>query len=235
MPSTPIKLVLHGDHDLERSRAEQDTIARAKKEGKDLVTIDLSTTTEANLAELLGTNSLFGTQRLIRVHNLEKLRSGKTIAEYLSALETSPDDVMIIIRGAMTPAKKKLFSTPWKLQEFKFPAVLFQFFESLKTRPLTECFSMYRQILETESEWSMHALAARQFRLLLAAKTNAPVLAPPFAQNKLRSQANNFTIAELVQSLHTLYDIERKIKTGTTPLSWAQQFDILLARLYKEK
>lgn len=233
MTVSPLRVVVYGDHELDRSQKEQSYITAAQAEGKDILTIDLANESEDSFAEKMGTTSLFGSQRFIRIYNLEKIRSGKTITAFLESLETGSDDVLVVIRGAMTPAKKKLFGKNWKLQEFKFPAVLFQFLESIKVIPIHDCFQMYRQILETESEWSLHALAARQFRLLLAAKTGAPILAPPFAQGKLKSQAKKFSIEELVQILHTLYDIERQIKTGRTPLSWSQQFDIVLTRLYQ--
>ncbi len=234
MSASPLRQVLHGEDELQRSRYEQTLLTKAQEQGKDIVTIDLNSISAGEFTELLGTTSLFGVARLLRINNLEKIRSNKTLNTSLEQVLNAADDVLIIIQGKLTPAKKKLFTKPWQVREFSLPAVLFEFLEAMKTRPIHETFALYRQALENGSEWGLHSLVARQFRLLLAAKTGAKVAAPPFAQNKLRSQANKFTVAELTQNLHTLYDIERAIKSGSTPLSWSQQFDILLTRLYQQ-
>ena len=85
-----------------------------------------------------------------------------------------------------------------------------------------------------KNEWELHSLLARQFRLLLAAKTGAPVLAPPFAKKQLASQAKHFSEAQLIQALHTLYLIELALTTGQSHLTWSQEIDRLLLRLYDE-
>lgn len=187
------------------------------------------------LVDILGSQSMFQSNRWWRITNLEKNRSPKQRQEIVGLLADSEDGVLVVIPAEITPAQKRLFDPKiWQIKEFKLPKVFFQFAEAIKTKPLQQTHRLLKESLEQKNEWELHSLLARQFRLLLAAKTGAPVLAPPFAKSQLSRQARLFTESELISSLHKLFDIELAMKSGQAHLTWSQEIDRLLVKLYDE-
>lgn len=229
-----MKLVLAGDNE-EQLRKREFALLQEEGQGKERIAINVSVTTDGEMNDALGSTNLFGQPRFLQITGLEKLRSPKKIDQLLTQLSELNDDVLVVMASKLTPAKKKsLQAANWKIEEFSQPASVFAFTEGLKVKPLAQIFPLYQQALAESGEWGLQALLARQLRLLLATKTGATVQAPPFAIKKLQSQAARFSEAELVQALDTLFTIESNIKSGLTPLTWSQQFDIFLTRLYDE-
>lgn len=233
--NTNMKIVLHGAnvpalHEHEQALLAQIPSATAR------IWFNAQKQTLEELAETLGAQSMFQSHRLWHITQWEKNRSPKQRLAIVSLLADAPDDVLVTIPSDLTAAQKKVFDPKvWQLKEFKLPKVLFQFTEAIKTKSLKQTLSLLQQALDQKNEWELHSLLARQFRLLLAAKTGAPVLAPPFAQKSLRTQAQLFTESQLIQVLHTLFAIEFAMKSGQAHLSWSQEIDRLLVRLYDEE
>jgi DNA polymerase III delta subunit len=232
--NTHMKIVLYGTSLTALYEHEKKLLSSLPGEK---LTFNASKQTIHELHDTLGAQSMFPAERTWRIINLEKLRSPKqrqSIVELLSA-STISDSILVTIPAELTPAQKKLFHpSAWKLQEFKLPKVFFQFTESIKTQPLAKCHQLLTQSLQQKNEWELHSLLARQLRLLLATKVHAPVQAPPFALSQLKKQAQSFTSQELINALHTLFHIELSQKSGQAHLTWSQEIDRLLTRLYDE-
>lgn len=213
---------------------EQVILEQARAEGKELRQVDLGSITLDQAQEELGTQSLFGGNTLWHLTGADKLRVSNALKDFLTAVSQLNDPVLLVWASALTPAQQKLFTSPWKSETFAMPKAVFQFTESLKVQPLEKCHQLFRQAVEQGGEWGLHALLARQLRLILAAKVGAPVAAPPFAQAKLKKQAAAFREEQLAGALAELFAIEKRIKSGATPLSLTQQIDRLLVQLYDE-
>ena len=231
-----MKIVLYGANETALYEHERQLLDRYATDSQTQKrTFDAKKQSVAELHDVFGAQSMFQSKNLWRVTNLAKNRSTKQRQEIVQLLGEGSDDVLIVMPAELTAAQKKLFDPQiWQLKEFKLPKVFFQFTEAIKTKPLAQAHRLLQQSLEQKNEWELHSLLARQFRLLLATKTGAPVLAPPFAKKQLASQANRFTEAQLIQALHTLFTIERAVKTGQAHLTWSQEIDRLLVKLYDE-
>lgn len=229
-----MKIVLSGEDSSKLYQRENQLLQISREQGREIVSLDLTANSEKEISEALGVMSMFGAQRIFRISGVEKQRSSKKLQDYLTALSATPDDVIITIPGKMTPAKKKAFSKEWKLESYDLPAVLFTFLESIGVKPLAQVLGLYEQALTSGSEWGLHAMVARQFRLLLAAKTGTPIAGPPFMAAKLQSQAKKFTPEQLAGVLEQLFQLEKSIKSGQTKRNWSELFDILLLKLYDE-
>lgn len=227
-----MKVVLAGDN-LSALYAREQALRREwQAQGMSIATLDCYTLTDQQVADALGAQALFATQRAWKIINLEKIRSAPRLTNLLTQLSRHPDNVLVLIPSNLTPAKKKLFATGWKVENFPLPAAVFTFVESLGVVNRHVAFKNYRQAVTQAGEWSVHALTARQIRLLLATKTGASVSAPPFARAKLQRQAGHFTPEQLASLLQDLFTIEKSIKSGLTPYNCVQWFDITLSRLY---
>ncbi len=236
-----MRLVLYGANQSALYAYEHQVLAQLQRDnpGLTITNFDLRKESLPQLRDRLGSQDLFRAKRCFKITHFDKLRSPKQKKEFLQLLEegSAPDDGIIIsLPSELTPATKKLFNQKmWKTQEFKLPKVFFQFTESIKTKPLKTAHQLLQQSLEQKNEWELHSLLARQFRLLLATKVKAPVLAPPFALNQLSSQAAKFSEVQLIHALQTLFTIEWNIKSGQARLTWGQEIDRLLVSLYHEE
>lgn len=226
------KLLLVGEN--QRALFEREAALLTEwRETREMRSIDLVKQTEDEVKEAMGTNQLFAPAQAWRVTGLEKQRSPKWQTAVIAMLESSPDDVIVSVPQEPTPAfLKKFTASMWKVETFKLPKVVFSFLESIKAKPYAQTHKLFRQALESGEEWGLHALMARQFRLLLAAKVGAPIAGPPFMIGKFQSQAKAFTQEELLDAQHTLFEIEKNIKGGRTNLSWSSSVDRLLAKIY---
>jgi DNA polymerase III delta subunit len=236
-----MRIVLYGANQSALYAQERQVTQKFLQESPDqtLSHFDARKETLPQLHDQLGAQSMFQTKRCFKITNFEKLKSPKQKKELLNLIEqgsTDQDLVILSIPSELTPATKKLFNqNMWKTQEFKLPKVFFQFTEAIKSKSLKQVTQLLQQSLEQKNEWELHSLLARQFRLLLATKVKAPVLAPPFALGQLASQANKFSEKQLVHSLHTLFAIEWNMKSGQARLTWGQEIDRLLVSLYHEE
>lgn len=239
--NSAMRIVLHGANQSALYAQERQLTQKFLQESPDqtIIHFDSRKETPQQLHDQLGAQSMFQTQRCFKITNFEKLKSPKQKKEFLEILEqgsTDQDLVILTIPSELTPATKKLFNqNMWKTQEFKLPKVFFQFTEAIKTKSLKQVSQLLQQSLEQKNEWELHSLLARQFRLLLATKVKATVLAPPFALSQLTTQANKFTEQQLIRGLHTLFAIEWKMKSGQARLTWGQEIDRLLVSLYHEE
>lgn len=225
-----MKLVLAGDN---LATLTEYQIQHEQKIGHPFNSINVNKLSPPEIREKLGSLPMFGDQQSWKITGLEKIRSPKMKGELIELLSESTDEIIVVVQSELTPSIKKKFTThSWQIKEFKMPKVFFQFTESIKVRPLRDCHKLLLKSLEQKNEWELHSLIARQFRLLLAVVTGAPVQAPPFAIPKLRAQAKKFTPEEIIFALHTLFEIERDIKSGQAVTTWSQQIDRLLVRLY---
>lgn len=224
------KILLTGEH--QRALFAREAALLAPSPTNRLRFLDLAKQTEDEVREALGTRELFASTQTWRVTNLEKIRSPKWQVAAIELFTELSDVVIVSVPQEPTPAFLKKFSSPWKIEKFPLPKAVFQFLEALKTRPYQETHQLFRQAVEGGGEWGLHALLSRQVRLLMAAKSGAPMLGAPFIINKARSQAKAFTQSELLFLQHELYSAERAIKSGRTNLAWSSFIDRALGKLY---
>lgn len=228
-----MKLVLSGTNlpDLHTFESQQ---VQALASEVEIIDLNLQKQKQQEIEERIGALGFFSQPRYYRIHKWESLRSPKQKQEFIAMFSPLQDDVVFIIPQELTAAQKKWFGSGWHVKEFKLPKVFFQFTESIKQKPLPDAFRLLRNALKQKNEWELHALLARQLRLLLATKTGAPVQAPPFALRQLEHQARQFSEQELVSALHELFRIEWEQKSGKAHQTWSQEIDRLLVRLYDE-
>lgn len=227
-----MQVVLHGTNLSALHQEANHLLDQALQKGQKLHHFQANKDTIADLRDQLGTQSMFGQARIWKVEGWEKLRSTKQKKEIAALLTDTNDHVLVTINKDLTPAQKKLFAKPWQVKQFKLPKVFFQFTEAIGVSPLSSVHQLLLDSLQQKNEWELHALLTRQFRLLLATATGAPVKAPPFAKPKLKQQASRLSTPKIIQSLHQLFKIELALKSGQAHLSWDQEIDRLLLNIY---
>ena len=203
-------IILHGDDETKSRQRLTQLIATSqaseiiRTEAKDL---DLTTLNQQ-------TNSLgfFTTSRLIVIYNPFSIPNTK-ILDFLK--DHQNDDFILWQDKTINAGSLRSFSQA-KIESFKLNPLVFNFVESLRPNNQTQLINLFRQYLDKdESLEFLFAMLVRQIRMLLSPLDTVP----PWQRTRLEKQAKSFSRSQLISLHHQLYNIDKAIKTGTTPLN----------------
>ena len=222
-------IILHGDNTTKSRARLAALIDEAKKQSKELVRLEAKSLQLANLEEALGATSLFGEDKLVVIEGLHSLPTSKRKKELISYLATStlnPDPSTLIVlyeKRPLTATMIKKLGNP-KAEEFKITNSLFKWLDSLGTSNKQVQLKLLQAALESDGDQFCYLMLVRQ---VIQASDGGRLSGPPFLISKLKSQANKFTLAQLL-SLHAkLFALDVAQKTSTLKLSLAQELELL--------
>lgn len=223
--------IIHGD-DIVASRKilyEE----KEKEADAEIIRIDGSKLTLADLASSSETISLFGIKRIIIIENLLAGTLTKQKESLLSYLGKSqfPDHIVWESQEISKALLHKYFSKA-KIIACQPPALIFKFLDSIGARPASYLLSLFRQVLVQADPEFIFVMILRQWRYLLIAKDlgqkGMMSLLSPWQSRKFVEQARYFTLGQLTVSYRNLLSMEYRIKTGKIPYSLAELIDIFL-------
>ncbi len=225
-------LILHGD-DYVSSRNELQRLRdQATKQALEIILFDGQKLLLVDLRQAVESISLFGNQRLVIIEHLfggPKSVRQTQVLDYLK--ETLPKTVVIWEGKALTSATLKRF-TGAKAQEFKPKTIIFEFLEALVPNNTKQIINLYTQIQTTQPVELVFFLVCRQVRLLLQATSDPRSLSGPgWLTGKTLRQAKAFTTHKLLDLHAGLYEIDKGLKTGASPLPLAAALELWLASL----
>ena len=206
--------VLHGDNAvLSRNSLPQ---------GKDIVRLNAVDLTHENLTQELAGRSLFGGQSLVVIEGLLSLRPSKTKDELVGLVASSPQTEIVLWEGKSVTAAniKKLGQV--KIQEFKIPALVFKFLDSLS---LTD---LHQAAKNDAAEFIFYLLHRRLAQLIQARDGGSTLKGAPWQIGKLKAQAAKYSLSQLVSLQGKLLEIDYSIKSGADDLPLLSQLDLVL-------
>lgn len=213
-------IIIHGE-DIKKS---YDRLMALQKKYKELgLNIYLHPAAEilpTALRQELGSTDLFETKSLVIIYGLISLTKSKNKDALIKTIQDNPNSQIILYEEReLTATQLKSFPKA-EIEVFKIPPVIFKFLETLRPGNQKEILTAYNRIVVqgTEPEF-IFAMLTRQIRMLIQAKDLPSGLkTSPYAKKMFISQAQNFTMDQLINLHHHLYKIDKKIKTGNTPV-----------------
>lgn len=166
------------------------------------------------LAQALSSSSLFGNDVIVVIEGF--LTNAK---KQLTLLEQPSVDIILYEQKEIDKATVAKLGSQTKIFLFKLPVVLFQFLDTLSL-PILE------QTLKTEPAEVVFALLVRRIRELIQIKDGiTPEKLQAWQASRLTNQARRFTMDELI-AMHTkLVHIDIAIKTGASPFTLTQHLE----------
>ena len=229
--------VLHGDNTLASRNVLNNLIDQAKSKlssSLELLRLDGTKLQPEELIQTLESNALFAVNRLIIIENLFsqiKSKNKNQLIEYFSSQEFSEKSVVLWERKSITPANlKKLTKLNAQIQLFKTPPIIFKFLDSFKPNNQKIVLSFYHQCLkDSPAEMIFYMLHRRISQLIQAKDEKHKLKAAPWQINRLKSQAKNFDLNQLLKIHSQLLKIDYQIKKGKniTPLSTQLDFFLM--------
>jgi DNA polymerase III delta subunit len=220
--------ILHGEH-LTQSRAHLGTlIDTARAKNTEVIRIVAKKTSVAELEEALVSTSLFGTEKIIIIEELQdELIS--LVAQKSTASELG-EEIILWESRQLTATMLKKFSGA-TVREFKLSKKLFSWLDSLGGTNAVQKLTLLHGAVSSESEHFCFIMLMRQVRLLIQAKDGGTIKGAPFMVSKLRSQAKKFSLEKLLQTHGKLLEVDRQLKSSGSALTLAQQLDLLTLSL----
>lgn len=226
--------LIHGDH-LTASRAK---LMELKSDAKDKEIREISgKKLDSNaLVQALTSSSLFGGEILVIIEGFigNAKKREKAFSNLLAQIIASAKETDIILYEDKEIEKGTLSKLGSALRPFlfKLPSVIFQFLDSIAPGNAKTSLTLLSQVISQEVPEVVFALLVRRVRQLIMLKDG---VTPPGMQSwqvgRLTSQAQHFTIEQLVVMHTSLLDIDTAIKTGSSPFVLTQRIEQLLISL----
>ncbi len=231
-------IILHGENTLASRSRLTALIDQAKGSQKEVVRSEAKELDIPKLEILLGSDSLFGTTRLVIVDGLLSLPPSKKkdqLIERLIILGGTNSDLILWEPKNSHAATLKKFSQA-SIEIFKPTKTLFRWLDSLagnlkpehKKIPL----KLLNETLAQDDPFLVFTLLIRQVRLLIQAKEGStPTGAAPFMIGKLRHQASTFSLDQLLSIHHQLLSLDLSQKTSSPGLPLEEELALLVAKM----
>lgn len=209
--------IIHGEDIVAAQKFKFEILAKFK--GREI--IELENPSETDIKQAIESKSLFGEDKIVLI-------SGKF--ESLAPLINS-SEIPVYIFSEKKLSQKQLSLFP-KSQVFLFKpkAIIFEFLDSIKPGNQKKILNLFYN-LSDEPELTFYMLI-RQFRNLILVKDNTWTSEiTPWQKNKYLSQAQHFTLEQLLKIYKDLEKIDLENKTGQSPLDLSKTLEFFLLKI----
>lgn len=211
-------IIIHGEDTLKSYSRLSSIIDERKASDIEVVVLDAGNLEITALRQILGSTGLFPSSRSLVIKNLLSGTKSKAKEKILDLLDLETLVELILWEDKnLTPTALKRFPKA-KVETFPISPVIFKFLDSLRPGNTKNILLSWKSLLSdgTEPEF-VFAMIIRQVKLLIQAKTGPSFLKlAPYPSRLISQQSQFFTSEHLLDLYHDLYQIDIKIKTGTS-------------------
>lgn len=225
--------IVHGEDNLSSYKRLSELIENYNSKNIEVIVKDSADMDVGTLRQETGQSDLFGTSNCLVIKNLLSGIKSKNKDSLIESLKKMADGEVVLYEA------KKLTETALKslskarVETFNINPVIFKFLDLLRPGNTRVVLQGWNRLLELghEPEY-VFSMVVRQIRLLIQAKSGGSYLKlSPYPKKLITLQANYFTLNQLLDLHHHLYETDKRIKTGLSPLPLDQlllQFFYLL-------
>lgn len=226
-----MKLLLHGDNQVQSRQHLSQLITSLKSKGAEIVRLDGLKLSLEDLIQATESQSLFGQTKAVVIERLFANPSKNLLKHSCSQLSgdlPSSHHYFIWENKRLTPSQIKKVSR-FDSKEFKAPALIFKLLDSLPSSPPAQVLHLYRQALSQSSSELIHYLLVQRVRDLLTLDLNRRLA--PWQKQRLSNQRQAFSQKVLLSLHQKLLELDYKYKTGQLALDLSSELELLLISL----
>lgn len=234
-------LILHGENNIQSRNRLFEYITSAKESSKHVHHLDARTLDMVTLEQAVGSESLFGEQKLLvieELHSLPKSKKKDELIEFINQSTSHSDsngiEVILWEKRDLTPTMLKKFTFA-KSEQFKLSSALFVWLDNLSgikdSSQLKKMLDLFHKAWQSDGDFMCFSMLTRQLRLLIQAKEGNFSSLAPFMIGKLKKQSTSFSIEQLLATHHKLLLIDTAQKTSQSKLPLAQELELLLLNM----
>lgn len=223
-------VLIHGD-DIAQSRLKLvQHLEEAKRRGAIVKSLAGQKLTPAELEVALGSDSLFGQEIVLSIEQLLAGVRSKQKTACIDLISQTTNTVILWENKTLTTSAVKQLPAA-KVESFAIADTLFRWLDELSSQqtPQQRLQSLHRALKNSEAELCF-AMLARQIRLLIQVTTNQPIAGAPFMIAKLRKQAKNFLLPQLLDWHQKLTLIDRRQKQSPRLFDMRQELELLVLK-----
>lgn len=225
--------IFHGDGTGASRKLLSEAVAKDKANDHEIRTLEGDKLSPRDLESALATASLFSVESLVIENLLSRLRSkDKDACIDLLASYNGDKNIYLWDKKEVIPANLKKFATA-KISNSKAPTALFTLMESLEPGNAALALSLLHEVVEGTEDIIVFTMIARQISYLIMIKSGTNPKFAPWQMGKLRAQVAKWEGKQLESFLSDLLQIDYKIKTGRSKLSYTDHLDLLLSDLLR--
>lgn len=226
-------IILHGENIL-KSRQELERI-KTQDNQVEIILFDGAKIDHTCLKQALESKPFLEEKRLVIIENLlsqkKNLKQQKTILDYL---KNPPIKTDLILWEEREIGKELLSRVSATVKLFKTEPILFKFLEAIRPGNTKEILTLLRESLLAEEPEIVFYMLTRQFRNLILIADLGEKGLPRMASwqiSRLKNQAKNFTLEQLLKIYHELLEIDYRQKTGQQTFDLAHTLELFLINL----
>lgn len=223
-------LILMGENQVKSRDALNEVKEQAKAKGKEIIRLKGKSVELSELKQAMESESLFGGEKLVVIEELFSARKSNRQQDIIDYLKEGSDN-LVVWEGKKID-KRKLKGFDAEIKEFEVSSVIFKLTDSLSTGNANKMLKLLNSCLEKESPEMIFYMITRQVRLMLQAMDDADDFkGPGWLKGKMKRQAKGFGKEKLLKFHEDLYQIDKSVKTGTSPFGLDAQLEMLLISL----
>lgn len=232
--------IIHGDQ-LPASRQHLNQLLGAYKQKKFAVqTVTGKELQTGALIAVFEHQDLFAQPKVLVVEELHSLPISKKRTQLIDDLAAQTDLELIIWEKKKLTAlqlKKLIGNRPTidqKVELFVSKNELWSLLDQLSPQVATKkkLLAQYQAVLKQgEDPFYLSVMFLRQMRMLIQFKTNQPPKVAPFQIKSFQTQAQKFTLPQLLQAHHQLVIIDYELKSGQSALDLAARLALWIYEL----
>lgn len=226
-------LLFHGDNQIASRKALLSHIDSIRDQFSRVLFYPASELNLPELHSILGAVDLFNQQNISVIEELHSLPVSTKKSALISILSqnTAAKHVILWEKKVLT-AKQLSTLGDIQAQFFKTSRIVYRWLEAIVPNTnLVSTLQLQKDAIQQDGAEHCFALLAIQVRQLLLAKTQGTVSGPSFAQAKIRSQAQKFSLQQLLDLHRQLLAIDVQQKNGKAPLPLKERLDQLIIEL----
>lgn len=225
--------IFHGDSSSTSRKLLHSALSIEKSRGHEIRVIEGDKLSPSDLESSLSTTSLFSVEALQIENLLSRLKSkDKEKCLNLIANYSGYKNIYLWDKKEVTPANLKKFPSA-KVSLFKSPTSLFNLLDSLVPNNAQAILTHLHLVVKETEDIVVFTMIARQISYLIMMKSATSPKFAPWQMGKLRLQASKWDQTLLEQFIKELTNIDYKIKTGRSKLTYTDHLDILISSLLR--
>src|SRR5258706_3689633 len=213
-------IIIHGEDKSLSYKRLMELAENFKAKQIEVLIHDVNELEITSLRQEISSTNLFGTVKCLIIKNLLSSTKSKSKDQLISLVSTADSQEIILYESKELSATALKPFLQAKIENFKVNPLIFKFLDTLRPQNQRQINLGWKKLLEEgiEPEF-VFAMLTRQTRLLIQAKSGPSYLKlAPYPLRLISSQATFFTLDQLLNLHHQLYQIDLKIKTGTSPV-----------------
>jgi DNA polymerase III delta subunit len=223
--------ILHGENIIKSRERLVALITEAKRTGKEIERLAAKQISPAALETALQKTSLFGTEQMVIIEELHSLPRSARKNQLIEIVAKANVNVVLWEKRDLTPTMLKKFPKA-QVEHFKLTNTIFAWLDAFSPKTAKRrYFELSQKAQATDGEQTCFAMLARQVRLLIQVKDGTTPAGHPFMVSKIKKQAHDFSLEQLLGIHAQLFTIDINAKTSSSFLTVGQELDLLGANL----